>query len=86
METNQTIETKIINTGTWYKIQIVFVSYGFSQILKDGKWVNTSIKPEKQESEILTLGKYFNTITDAEKFITTKQFKSLLKNINTNWL
>lgn len=86
MGTNQTIEFKVINTGTWYKIQIVSVSYGFSQTLKNGEWVNTTIEPQRQETEILTLGKYFNTNLDAEKFFTTKQFKSLFKNIKTNWV
>jgi hypothetical protein len=82
---NITIETKTINVGYWLKIQVVSVNYGFSQILKDGKWVNVTSKPERFEEEILTFGKCFENHEDAEKFMKTKQFKSLLKNIEKNW-
>ena len=80
------IEAKIINTGTWMKIQIVSVSYGFSQMLKDGEWVNTTAEPQRFEDEVLTLGKYFSSAKEAEDFMKTKSFKSLFKNIEKNWI
>lgn len=82
---HDTIEPVIINTGVWCKIQIVIVNYGFSQILKDGKFVNTTIEPERYETEVLTIGKCFSDVNDAQDFMKTKQFKSLLKNIQKNW-
>jgi hypothetical protein len=80
------IESKIINTFPCVKITIVSVEYGFSQILKDGKWVNTTSEPERFEDEILTLGKYFINSEDAEKFMNTKAFKSLFKSVQKNWI
>lgn len=79
------IETKIINTGSWMKIQIVSVTEGFKQTLKDGKWVNTTLEPERFEEEVLTLGKYFLDYSEAFNFLNTKSFKSLFKNIEKNW-
>lgn len=79
------IEAKIITVGSWEKIQIVSVTEGFSQILKNGQWVNTTTEPQKFEDEILTLGTHFNDIAAAEKFMNTKHFKSLFKNIQKNW-
>ena len=73
------IQAKTIKTGSWVKISIVSFSEGFSQILKDGKWVNRSEKPETFEDEILTLGKYFEDRQAAEKYMETKGFKALLK-------
>lgn len=81
-----TIETKIINTGYCIKIQVVSVSYGFSQRIENNKWVNTTETPQRFEDEILTLGKYFADNLEAEKFIKTKSFKSLFKNIEKNWI
>ena len=81
-----TIESKIINKGSWNVIQIISVTFGYSQILVDGKWVNTSSVPQRFEDEILTFGKYFNNESDAEKFMNTKQFKSLFKSIKNNWI
>jgi hypothetical protein len=81
-----TIEAKIINTNSWLKIKIVSITEGFSQTLKDGKWVNTTSTPQRFEDEILTLGKYFSNELEAEKFMNTKSFKSLFKNIEKNWL
>jgi hypothetical protein len=80
------IESKIINTFPCVKITIVSVQYGFSQILKDGKWVNTTSEPERFEDEILTLGKYFINSEDAEKFMNTKAFKALFKSLQKNWI
>ncbi len=80
------LEAKIISTGSWMKIQVVSVTEGFSQTLKDGKWVNTTSKPQRFEDEILTLGKYFSDNAEAEKFMDTKSFKSLFKNLEKNWL
>jgi hypothetical protein len=80
------IEVKIINTGSWVKIQIVSVTEGFSQTLKNGKWVNSTSEPQRFEDEILTLGKYFSSNESAEKFMSTKSFKSLFKNLEKNWV
>jgi hypothetical protein len=80
-----TIETKIINTGSWIKIQVVSVTYGFTQQIENGQWVNTTKNPQRFEDEILTLGKYFADNLEAEKFMNTKSFKSLFKNIEKNW-
>jgi hypothetical protein len=80
-----TIEAKIINSDYWFKIQIISVSYGFSQQLMDGKWVNTTEEPERHETEILTLGKYFEGEKEAQEFMDKKCFKSLIKNLATNW-
>jgi len=78
------IEAKIINTGTWDKIQIVSVQYGYSQRIVNNQWVNTTVEPQRFEDEILTLGKYFSDNAEALKFMETKFFKSLLKNIEKN--
>jgi hypothetical protein len=80
------IEAKIINTSFWIKISIVSVTEGYSQILKDGKWVNSKSIPERFEDEILTLSKCFSDNESAEKFMNTNFFKSLLKNIEKNWI
>ena len=80
------IESKIIKTAYSTKITIVSVEYGFSQVLKDGKWVNTTSEPKRLEDEILTLGKYFSDEAGAEKFMNTKAFKSLFKNLQKNWI
>jgi len=80
------IEAKIINAGFWMKIQIVSVTEGFSQILKDGKWVNQTVEPERFEDEILTFGKCFANTVEIEKFMNTKSFKSLLKNLQKTWI
>jgi hypothetical protein len=80
------VEAKIISTGSWMKIQIVSVTEAFSQTLKDGKWVNTTSEPQRFEDEVLTLGKYFSGNEEAEKFMNTKSFKSLFKNLEKNWI
>jgi len=80
------IESKIINTFPCVKITIISVEYGFSQMLKDGKWVNTTSEPKRLEDEILTLGKYFMNSEDAEKFMNTKAFKALFKSVQKNWI
>ena len=86
MNTQQaTIETKIITEGNWTRVQIISVTYGYSQHLKNGEWVNCTATPERCEDIILTLGKYFFDYNDAEKYTTTKQFKALLKTIQKNW-
>ena len=80
------IEAKIIRVGSWPKIQIVSVTEGFSQTLQNGKWENTTLEPQRFEKEILTLGKCFFDNAEAEKFMTTKAFKSLFKSIEKNWI
>jgi hypothetical protein len=79
------IEAKIINTGAFMKITIVSVESGFSQMLKNGQWVNTTTEPEKFESELLTFGKSFFDETECEKFMATKIFKSVFQGIKKNW-
>jgi hypothetical protein len=78
------LEAKIISTGTWKKIQIVSVTQDFSQTLENGKWVNTTVEPQRFEDEILTFGKYFRDNAEAEKFMDTKIFKSTFKSIQKN--
>ena len=80
-----TIKIKTITTGSWIKIQIVSVTDGFSQELQNGKWVNTSEKPELFEDEILTFGKYFFNTEEAAKFMQTKSFKYIFSSIVKNW-
>jgi hypothetical protein len=79
------IEAKIINNGTWFKITVVSFAYGFAQTLKDGKWVNTTDEPQRFESEVLTLGRSFVDHSDADAFMKTKPFKSLLKTLQKSW-
>jgi hypothetical protein len=76
-----TAKIKIINSGTWIKIQIVSVTEGFSQTLVNGKWVNKTSEPQIFEDELLTIGKCFSDSEEASKFINTKFFKSLFKAI-----
>ena len=83
---NITIEAITKNRGVWIEIQIVSVYYGFSQILKDGKWVNRTSNPERFEDAILTFAKCFESDAEANEFMKTKKFKSILKNIEKNWI
>ena len=80
------LESKIENNGTWTRIHIVFVEYGFSQMLKDGKWENTTDEPQRFETVILTLGKSFADYTSAESFMKTKAFKAIFKAVEKNWV
>jgi len=80
------IEAKIISTGTWIKIQIVSVTEGYSQTLKDGKWVNTTLEPQIFEEEVLTFGRCFSNETEATKFMSTKSFNRLFTSIQKNWI
>lgn len=73
------IQSKIVTVGSWVKVQIVSVTEGFAQTLKDGKWVNTTSEPQRFEDEILTLGKHFSNSEEAEQFTKSKFFKSILK-------
>lgn len=79
-----TIEIKITNSG-YFKVQIISVEYGFSQILRDGKWVNTTSEPQRFENEILTIGKVFDEEADAKAFLKTKLFKDLHKAVLKNY-
>lgn len=79
------IDVALINAGSWTKISIIDVQFGYSRMRKDGEWVNTTINPQRFESEILTLGKCFYNNEEAEKFMKTKPFKSLLNNLKKNW-
>lgn len=82
---NSTLEAIITNNGTWYKVSIISVEYGFSQMLKDGKWVNTTSEPQRFEEEILVFGKTFSSKETAEEFTKGKPFKSIFKNLQKNW-
>lgn len=81
-----TIEANIIKPGSWCQITIVSVIYGFSQRLMDGKWVNTTAEPQRHETVILTIGKFFEDSIEAEKFMGTKFFKSLLNTVKKTWI
>ena len=74
-----TIEYKIINTNVWPKVSIVSVEYGFSRTLVNGEWVNRTQQPERFETEILTFGKSFYNVEEAEKFVNSKKFKAIFK-------
>ena len=78
------IEAKLISTGTWIQIQIVSVTYGYSQKIENNQWVNTTVDPQRFEDEVLTLGNYFSDNTEAKSFMQKKFFKSLFKNIQKN--
>jgi hypothetical protein len=75
------IEAKIITVGSWEKVSIVAVQYGYTQHLENGQWVNSSSEPERHETEILTIGKHFESYKAAEKYMGTKFFKNLLKQV-----
>lgn len=85
MNAATTIEVKITNTGYYFEVVIVSVEYGFSQMLKEGKWVNTTTEPKRFETEILTIGKRFDEKVDAEAFLNTKFFKDLHKAVLKNF-
>lgn len=76
------IKSKINNYTYYYKIQIVCVTEGWSRILKDGEWVNHTY--DTNEDVIVEIGKCFDTTSDAEVFIESKQFKSLFKVVEKN--
>lgn len=78
------IEAKLISKGTWMQIQIVSVTYGYSQKIENNQWVNTTVDKQRFEDEVLTLGNYFSSNTEAESFMQKKFFKSLFKNIQKN--
>jgi hypothetical protein len=67
------------------KVSIVSVTVGFSQVLKNGHWVNTTDNPQRFETEILAFGQCFSSESECEKFIATKAFKSVLASIQKNW-
>lgn len=79
------IEAKVFNTGTWFKITIVSVEYGFSQRLNGEKWVNTTEEPQRFEKEVLTLGNSFVDDEDAYRFMKTPPFKALIKTLQKSW-
>jgi hypothetical protein len=81
-----TIESKIINSGYCLQIQIISVTFGYSQTIQNNQWVNTTVDPQRFEDVILTLGQYFSDTTEAQSFMQKKFFKSLFKNIQKNWI
>jgi hypothetical protein len=80
------LESKIENNGTWTRIHVVSVEYGFAQMLKGDKWVNTTDEPQRFETVIITIGKSFSGHTEAESFIKTKAFKAIFKAVEKNWV
>lgn len=82
-----TTEVKIVNVGSWTKVQIVKVEFGFERFLQNGKWVNITAEPQKFETELLTIEHCFFDYTAAEKYVATnKAFKALLKLVTKNLL
>ncbi len=67
------IITKVVRAGHWYQTQIIRVEeITFSYI----KGVN---QKEMSETVVLTFGKLFESIEDAEKFASLKKVKSIMK-------
>ena len=78
------IEAKIIY-GHWPQVSIVHIEMGYSQRLLNGVWVNVENEAVPHVTELLKFGKYFENESKAEKFIESKAFKSILKNIEKNY-
>lgn len=71
------IITKVVRVGYWYKTEIVRVDeITFSYVSGPDKGV-----PQKEitENVILTFGKFFETIVEAETFAGSKKVKSIVK-------
>ena len=71
------IITKVVRVGYWYKTEIVRVDeITFSYVSGPDKGV-----PQKEitENVILTFGKFFETIGEAETFAGSKKVKSIIK-------
>lgn len=72
-----TVEFKIESSLYYKEIKISSITPGWSQVLKDGKWVNHTY--DNYEETILTIGKVFNTDEEIATFTKTKFFKNLFK-------
>jgi len=71
------ITTKVVKTGYWYQLQIIRVEeITFSYVSGPDKGV-----PQKEitETVVLTFGKLFETILDAETFGCSKKVKAMVK-------
>jgi hypothetical protein len=71
------IITKVVKVGYWYQAQIVRVEeMTFSYVSGPDKGV-----PQKEitETVVLTFGKFFETIGEAETFAGSKKVKSIIK-------
>jgi hypothetical protein len=67
------IITKVVRAGHWYQTQIIRVEEKtFSYI----KGVN---QKEISETVVLTFGKFFESIVEAETFASSKKVKSVVK-------
>lgn len=71
------IEAVINRYSYYYKVAIVQITAGWTQILKDGEWVKH--RYETNKDEIVSIAKYFDTEEAAQKFIKTKPFERLMK-------
>jgi hypothetical protein len=71
------IITKAVRAGHWYQTQIVRVEeITFSYVSGPDKGVQ---QKEITETVILTFGKFFETIVEAETFAGSKKVKSIVK-------
>jgi len=71
------IITKVVRAGYWHQLQIVRVEeITFSYVSGPDKGV-----PQKEitETVILTFGKFFESVGEAETFAGSKKVKSIIK-------
>jgi hypothetical protein len=71
------IITKVVRAGHWYQTQIIRVEeITFSYVSGPDKGVN---QKEISETVVLTFGKFFESIVEAETFASLKKVKSIMK-------
>lgn len=75
------VEAKILDKGQWQTIVIIAKSKGWTQIMKDGKWVNDRI--EESEDVVIQIGKLMST-EECNKYMQKPAFKQLLKFVEKN--
>lgn len=80
---NQNIKAEIINKGNWLSVQIFETEIAVCQTLKNGVWVN--MEPKEFKTVVLIFDKCFSTEEDAEKFMSSKLFKGVLKAVKKNY-
>lgn len=83
MSVKQNIQAEIINKGSWISVQIFETETAVSQTLKNGVWVN--MEPREFKTVVLIFDKCFCTEEDAEKFMSSKLFKGVLKAVKKNY-
>jgi len=67
------IITKVVRAGHWYQTQIIRVEeVTFS-------YVKGVSQKEVSETVVLTFGKFFESIVEAETFASLKKVKSIMK-------